>query len=259
MKPVSLFIVFLSIIQLNFGQLNTKTKTNEDGGTTITSYHKNGKASVVEVWDKEKRWGSMKGYNNEGKELFSYDLRKFAGHASVYLSYYANGQVKKAEYSSMPDGGIQWYRYIHEFDETGNQTSYIDLSMPDGHPTTLTTYKDTTGTNKPIVEIKKPELVERSTPYITEFTLVNETKKTVTLTIKAKDNLSIQLKDTVVTLKPHQSILFNSTTHTKFLPETCFEPQTKTGKQKKERYKFLFGKPSEEKNTRTYTWHVLGK
>lgn len=82
----------------------------------------------------------MVGYNNRGKEIIHYDLRRFAGHASVYLEYYGNGQISKAEYSSAPDGGIQFWHKIHYFDEQGNPTSFMDLSQPDGYPRLLFTH-----------------------------------------------------------------------------------------------------------------------
>lgn len=256
MKRIILFIFSLMIGSIVFGQLNTKT--NEDGGKTITSYHKNGKISTIETWDKEHKWGNLSGFNNESRALFDYGLRDFASHASVYLSYSSNGQVKKAEYSSMPDGGIQWYKYIHQFDENGAQTSYMDLSRPDGFEVLTVQTPDTSKTKKPEVVIQKPEVVECSILLISAYQLVNETEKTVTVTMKAMSNQYIVFKDTTITLQPKQSFVFNSTLMAQiFLPQTIFEVKEIKGKRKKEKYKFLIAQPTEERNIKTYSWHIL--
>jgi YD repeat-containing protein len=250
------FIFFLITCSVAFGQLNTKTKTNEDGSTTTTSYHKNGRPSTIETWDKDHRWGNLQGLNSEQKEIFNYGLRKVGGHASVYLSYYSNGQVKKAEFSSMPDGGIQWERYIHEFDELGNQTAYMDLSMNTGRETLFV--DDTLKTKKPVVVIQKPEVIECSILLITNYQLVNETEKVVIVTMKANANQYLAFSDTTITLQPKQTFRFNSSTMAQiFLPEDAFEVKEIKGKRKKEKYKFLIAQPVEEKNFMTYSWHIL--
>jgi antitoxin component YwqK of YwqJK toxin-antitoxin module len=97
-------------------------------------YHSNKSISTEARWDKDLRFGKFKCYDSKGKLLFEYGLRKIAGHASVWAEYYKNGQVRKATLTSAPDGGIQYYHEEYTFDEEGRQTSYIDLSMPDGRP-----------------------------------------------------------------------------------------------------------------------------
>ena len=86
------------------------------------------------MWEDNGREGTMTCYNAAGKQILFHYLRHFAGHASVYLDYYTNGQVKKAEYSSAPDGGIQFWHIIYYFDEAGKETSRTDMSEPNGHP-----------------------------------------------------------------------------------------------------------------------------
>ncbi len=102
--------------------------------TLEIKYHKNKNISTEARWDKDLRFGKFKCYDSKGKLLFEYGLRKIAGHASVWAEYYQNGQVRKATLTSAPDGGIQYYHEEYTFDEEGRQTSYIDLSMPDGRP-----------------------------------------------------------------------------------------------------------------------------
>jgi hypothetical protein len=253
MKNMLGVILLLCIVQLNVAQLNCITRNDENRNKITTCFHKNGKISTVTTWDANHREGSIYGLNASGQKIFEYDLRTFAGHASVYLSYYANGQVKKAEYSSAPDGGIQFWQIIREFDENGNQTSYIDLSEPDGHPVLIA---PTDSSIKPYV-YQQPEEKPQLTPFTTIFELVNETPKTLTVQLKATHNL---VHDTLVTLKPHQNcqvVIVNQ--GQKFLEAGAYQPQTKFGKIKKEKYKYILAQPAEVTYTRTYTWHILKK
>ena len=125
-------LFFLCLNAVSFGiyaQLNCK-KSSSELENTSTCFHKNGAKSTVESWDKQGREGKITGFDKEGKELFSYYLRSFAGHASAHLSYYANGQVSKVEYSSAPDGGIQFYQESHSFDENGTQSGFWKMDYP---------------------------------------------------------------------------------------------------------------------------------
>lgn len=256
MKRNLLSIFFIVISSFVFGQLNTKTKTSEDGAKTISTYHKNGKPSVIESWDKDQRWGSMKAFNSDGKELFNYDLRKFSGHATVYLEYYPNGQVKKAEYSSMPDAGIQWYRYIHEFDESGNQTYFANLSMNTG--TEILVWPDSIEIPKTIIVTRPNEVVECAVIMVTNYQVVNETDKTITVTMKAVPNKYIAFSDTTIILFPNQTFQFKSSYMAQiFLPQDVYDVKEIKGKRKKEKYKFLVAQPTEDKNLKTYSWHIL--
>lgn len=129
-------IVCLTFLQLNINaQLKCKTLIDKNKNTVKKCFHKNGCIATLESWDSIHREGSFKVFNNKKTEIAFYYLRRFGGHASVYVQYYKNGQVSKIEYSSAPDGGIQFYRTITTFDEQGNKTSFADYSQPNGHPT----------------------------------------------------------------------------------------------------------------------------
>jgi hypothetical protein len=254
MKNRLLVILFLWAVPLNYAQLNCITHNHENGGKITTCFHKNGSTSTITTWDAAHREGTMQAFNAQGQEIFYYNLRNFAGHASVYINYYPNGQVKKAEYSSAPDGGIQFWRIIQTFDESGNQTAYTDLSQPDGHPVLLFPNDSTSQTYYPE---KKQEAVVNPPPYQTIFELVNETHKTITVLLKANNTM---VHDTLVILKPKQSFAVTCmATQQKFLEAAVYAPQTKVGKIKKEKYKFIMVQPAEATYTRTYTWHILKK
>lgn len=150
MKTVFLFLLLLIQTPLLFAQLNCKTIKYKDGSAVKKCFHKNGKVSTVETWEKDKRDGNLKGFNNQGKELFSYNLRNYGGHASAQLTWFPNGQVKSVYYSDAPDGGIQYYHSTTQFDEVGNQTVFTEDSHDD-----KPTIPDTVKPGRPLVEINQ--------------------------------------------------------------------------------------------------------
>lgn len=156
MKTLFLLLILVQT-PLLFAQTKCKIVKQADGSTIQKCYHKNGKVSTLETWDKDKRHGSLKGFNKQGKELFSYNLRHYGGHASALLTWYSNGQVKSVSYSDAPDGGIQYYHSTRQFDEVGNQTSYTEDSYDDKLKLTIpeTPARDTTKPRKPLIEINR--------------------------------------------------------------------------------------------------------
>ena len=90
-------------------------------------YFKSGKLSSIQLLENN-RFGKALAYNQKGEIIFEQSIRRIGGHASVYFSYYESGAIKKAEYSSAPDGGIQWYKSYSEFNEKGERTNFYELS-----------------------------------------------------------------------------------------------------------------------------------
>jgi hypothetical protein len=128
----TLFIVSISVLP-SWAQLNCRTAKDANGSTEICK-HANGKKASARFWDSDKRSGFFEAFDAVGNSIAKFDLRHFAGHASVDVSYFSNGQVARLEYSSAPDGGIQFWHIIMHFDESGKLISKQDLSQPDGHP-----------------------------------------------------------------------------------------------------------------------------
>ena len=128
-----------------------------DGSVVSKCFHKNGKVSTIETWDKDKRNGNLKGFNNQGKELFSLALRHYGGHASALMTWYPNGQIKSVAYTDSPDGGIQYYHSTRQFDEKGNETSFSEDSYVDSPkpPLQKRIIRDTIKPRKPLVEINQ--------------------------------------------------------------------------------------------------------
>lgn len=200
-------------------------------------------------------------YNNQGKEIINYDLRRFGGHASVYLDYYANGQISKAEYSSAPDGGIQFWRKIHYFDEEGNQTGFTDLSQPDGHPVLRRNIEERYNYNTPPPAPKNDSSAICAVIHVTNWQVVNETKSPVKVLLKAQHNMYVQLKDTMFTIKPKQSISTkNIILAHGYLKETEGYSIEITGSERTKQYvKIMAAPPTEAMQQKTYHWRIISR
>jgi len=193
----------------------------------IIHHHKfpNGKTSTICVI-KDDREGYAKAFNFKGEEIYHRYIRRFAGHASVHFQHHPNGMVKKAEYSSHPDGGIQWYRSYTHFDEQGNITSEIEDNW-DTRVTVPTHFRpDSTHFQQPqpakpvapnplspdinpkpvqpetvpkpvtVPKPQKQETVACASIHNNKTEFANHSKHTILLSI------SHQGKDTIVVLKP---------------------------------------------------------
>lgn len=261
MKYWLLYIILMGLLPKTIAQLNCIVSNKENGDWIKTCYHKSGEPSTIETWDKDKRWGSMSGFNSQGKQLFKYDLRSFAGHSSIYLQYYPNGQVKRAEYSSAPDGGIQFWRIVHGFDESGNQTEYYDMSQPDGHPVIINTPDTSRRPYTTKTETFKQEVATCATPFITVFEISNETNRKVKVKMNALSNLYTQLKDTTIVLLPFQAVVVDSVILAEmFLKwEIAYKPELYLNPGKKSKQKIILSAPFEVPNKRKYTWYVIGR
>ncbi|WP_300665512.1 hypothetical protein [Fluviicola sp.] len=170
MKTVVAFLILLQPL-LASAQLKCKTTGQSDGSTITQCFHQNGKVSTLESWDKDKRFGTIKGYNDQGKELFSHGLRSIGGHASVSLTYFPNGQLEKVYFSDAPDGGIQFYNSTTHFDEKGNQTEFSETKYPNQPELEV---PDSVKRRKPLVEINR--VLEKPTEKRIDFLIINKTK-----------------------------------------------------------------------------------
>jgi hypothetical protein len=198
-------LIFCSILslatQVTYAQLKCTT-TQDVKGTIESCKHANGRVSTVRYWDNDRRNGSFEAFDAEGLSIAEYDLRRFAGHASVYADYYANGQVSKLEYSSAPDGGIQFWHIIMRFDEVGQLVSKTDLSQPDGHP--VLHIPDELKTQNPthIVVPAVPDV--KTAPKFAQIVhLTNATGREINLNLSGSEPLSE--KDLTKWIKPNES------------------------------------------------------
>lgn len=162
MKTAIFILFILTQSQILFAQLNCKTVNQSDGSTLKQCFHKNGTISTIEIWDKDKRFGDLKGFNNQGKELFSHGLRTIGGNASAELTYFPNGQVEKIYFSDAPDGGIQYYNSTTQFDAVGNQLSFDENKYP-FELEIVAPVRDTAKPRRPVVEIN--QVLEKEQPF----------------------------------------------------------------------------------------------
>ena len=125
-----LFIAFL------FGasaQLKQKTVEKTDGSYTYC-YHSNGKESTVEFRPKSELYmaeGYSKAFDKTGKLIYTATSSRTGVLSGTSFTYYENGAVKVAYYSSHPDAGIQWYKKTTYFDENGIITNEYEQSHDD--------------------------------------------------------------------------------------------------------------------------------
>lgn len=251
MKKTLLTLLNLSYCLILFSQYNCKTIHNQDG-KTITCLHKNGKPSTIEYWDTENRNGSLTGFSSDGKELFKYYLRNYAGHAYAQIEYHSNGQVSKAYYSSAPDGGIQFFKETRKYDENGNLIDHWEQKYPFELVTTIDTirYKKVT---------QKQEVIKCAVPYQTYFKLINSTKSWIEVKFNPIPNLWVSLKEISVKIKPWEDLMIDSV----ILAERFLELnqtyqltiQGKKGVIKNK--KILITEPVTTNQKRTFTWYII--
>jgi hypothetical protein len=257
MKKILLFVVFSTNIL--FAQLNCKTITTNEG-TETKCFHLNKAVSTIEKWDANKYWGTLKAFDKTGKEIFSYGLRRVAGHSSVYLSYHKNGQVSKAEYSSQPDGGIQRYHEIRKFDENGNQTEFIDDSWPDGYPRLVTQPHKF---EKPIVDSTyfKQEVIQCAVPYFTFYKVKNTTNKKVAIKFVFERNASYFTKRTHerMVLEPKQLFADSAMMAQMYLKQTdAYRIEIHENQPTKSNFRVIFENPKEPiNNKKEYIWYIV--
>ncbi len=117
--------------------LNCSAAAARDYTNCTRHYFKNRKLSTSQCYDADHRWGKAIAYSSKGTIIYEKELRRVAGHSSVNFSYYASGAVKRAEWSSAPDGGIQWYSSVTDFAENGTITSFSENNYDDTPATLL--------------------------------------------------------------------------------------------------------------------------
>jgi hypothetical protein len=114
MKPIFFFL--FTLLALNsYGQRKTHH----------IHHFPNGKVSTIAYLDDE-REGKAIAYNLKGEIIYERHIRRIHGSSSVRFTHHPNGMVHKADYSSQPDGGIQWYKTFSEFNDKGELISEFE-------------------------------------------------------------------------------------------------------------------------------------
>lgn len=244
------FLLLFILIQTPlFAQLNCKTIVEYDGSEVKKCFHQNGQVSIIETWDKDKRSGILKVFNNQGKEVCSYNLRHFGGHASALLSWFANGQVKSIAYSDAPDGGIQYYHSTRQFDEVGNETSFTEDSYEDKLKISPVTVRDTVKPRKPLVEINR--VLDKPKTRRVDFLIVNKTKSTQKVAL----DYSVTAPDTILKIGGKQEVSLCIFQSDKDQELTGISTLKLMGNTK--RYEIIRGKEEELEDRKVVVWYII--
>jgi hypothetical protein len=227
----ALYIYLLIIASTAFSQevVIKKYKTGEIASKeTKTRW---GDANIQEFREEK-----VEVFNKKGERVFEGHRRRYAGHASVYLTYYENGGVKKIETSSAPDAGIQWYKSYYILDEQGNIIEHHEDShdmhtriLPTIHaPPTVTPVTPTKPAEKKPQEIAKCATIVQSTMII-----YNKTNKPITVILTPKSNPSYKSYNAKLT--PNDSIITESVINAEIflVPADLYQLQITHGKYKK--------------------------
>jgi hypothetical protein len=126
----------------------------QDDSIRLVNYFSDGKISTIQVW-KDLGGGYARAFNRAGEVIYERDIRRFAGSAGVSFRYYPSGAVQRADYSSHPDGGIQWWRSTTVFDENGQIISETEDNF-DGFPR-----------NPRVYIIERKDSLQHLTPVVT--------------------------------------------------------------------------------------------
>jgi hypothetical protein len=94
----------------------------------------------------------------------------------VDFRYHPNGAVSRADYSTMPDGGIQWYRSTTTFDANGKQTGFNEEGQDNYGP--IPPHVTTTPPRK--------EYVQEQRLFTNEYFVVNGYRKPVRLKLRPR-------------------------------------------------------------------------
>ncbi len=136
-------------------------------------YFSNGRISTTQCYVNS-NFGKAIAYDINGKVIYEQEIRKVGGHSSVYFSYYDNGAVSKAEWSSAPDGGIQWYRSVTKFAIDGSVTGFTENSYDDC-PRVFSPKQEPT--IRPAIQNERVVMPEAV--YSSDFWFVNDTRRQV--------------------------------------------------------------------------------
>lgn len=168
------------------------------------TYFKGGKIATSQCFDPDNRWGQARAFSKAGEIIYEKELRRIAGHSSVTFSFYNNGAVKKAEWSSAPDAGIQWYHTSTWFDENGKVIREDHNNWDDHHVTTVPGSPKTYLHQSPDKPTNpKQETAECAEIWVSELWVTNTAPYSILVTATRKGNMS---ETHTATLRPRQSL-----------------------------------------------------
>lgn len=145
-------------------------------GCVYTYFQKTKRVSTSICINPDGREGQALAFDQNGKEIYRAHERRFGGSEGTDFSYYPDGAVRKAEYHSAPDAGIQWYRSVTEFSPEGVVTNF----WKDSHDERVTIFRQEE--TNPIVAPPKTETVACAPIWVSEAWFINDSRYAVRVT-----------------------------------------------------------------------------
>lgn len=172
-------LIFISLL---FFFQNTSFAQKEKQNCTKT-YFRNGKISTLECMPESGWGGKAYAFNLKGDTIGEWSISRMHMLASVNFTFHANGGVHKADYSSHPDAGIQWYRSCTYFNEEGVKTDFWEMRDDDRvtfiqEPLEIPLKKEEPKPEKPI----KQEVIACAIIFSSEFWVDNRLNIPVKIT-----------------------------------------------------------------------------
>lgn len=168
-------------------------------------YFPNGDVSTYSYLN-ENREGKALAYSLEGEIIYEKITRRIHGSASVSFSHYENGMVFKANYSSYPDGGIQWYRTYTTFNDKGEVISEFNdnhegpwdnrITLPQPVKKEEVILREQPTKPKPQKPYQEQEIMKCAMIHENKIEVINHSRFTIETTFIHKN------KDTTTLLKP---------------------------------------------------------
>jgi hypothetical protein len=166
-----LLIIFLIITYTLFSQAQEAYKN-----CSYTKF-KNGKVATSTCYNEDRYRGISTAYNLKGEKIGEWSLSRMHQLSSVHFSFHSNGGVYKAEYSSHPDAGIQWYRNVTTYNEQGEKIHFWEQSHDDRTTIMEPTFQQ--HTVEPIKVPSKPETIACAILYISELWIDNRLSQNI--------------------------------------------------------------------------------
>ncbi len=172
-------------------------------------YFPSGSVSTISYIDEAKLTGKARAYNFKGEVIYEEETRRMSGSAGVNFTHHENGMVHRADFSSHPDGGIQWLSKLTVFNDQGEKISekkevhdplrrspYVvpGPDSPPGPKKQRETHRKKE-TEKPTPIPSKKEVVHCAGIHQNYLTVINHTR------FKIEVTFIYQNKDTVKVLK----------------------------------------------------------
>jgi hypothetical protein len=247
MTKFLLYSISLILLLLSTNSSTLLAQLPEKSDTTLLHevYYNNGKLSAKIWMSRSAGRGRASCWDHDGRLMFDSEISKIHGHHSVRFEHHPNKVVSKVFESSAPDAGIQWYKSIYFFDESGNKIGEEKRSHEDLERVTIPDFRKSP--EQPIIQ----ETQQCAVIYSNELWIINESEFTLLLESNARN---VEKRDT---LASGDSLMLANLIQAQYF-EDPFKATTISVKPLKEtrrtrKWSFVLYKSGEQKNSETST------